>query len=69
MITTKLKFVGKNGSFGYQKNRLYTIRVWHNDTTIMVEKITGGEACPYNNIEAFLANWGQYECTHKSIRY
>ena len=54
------KFIGKDGSQGFKKNRVYHLKepdISKSEWKIMVENVSGVEWCPYSNLESFLMNW------------
>ena len=54
------KFIGKDGSKGFKKNKNYLFEVsdtYKSEWKIIIQNTNGAEWCPYNSLEAFLKNW------------
>lgn len=50
----KAKFIGANGSLGYETNKTYNLLI---KGTIIVREVDLMGRCEYSSIEAFLDNW------------
>lgn len=53
------KFIGKNGSRGFKKNKTYFLEApdtSKSEWKIIIQNTAGAEWCPYNSLEAFLKN-------------
>ena len=54
------KFIGKDGSQGFKKNKTYFLEVpdtARSEWKIIIQNANGAEWCPYSNLESFLMNW------------
>ena len=54
------KFIGRNGSQGFKKNKTYFLEVpdtSKSEWKIIIQNTAGAEWCPYSNLESFLMNW------------
>lgn len=54
-MITKLRFIGKDGSMGLVKNRVYLVDLSIGRRYIWVKWT--GNACPYSNFKKLLENW------------
>lgn len=69
MITGQFRFLGKDGSLGYRKAKVYTLRIkalsnfsaMANGYQIEIHRYDGSGFCPYKNIETFFMNWQQID--------
>lgn len=50
------KFIGKDKSLGYIKNKTYELRIYKNSNMIRRESDRAG-LCVYNSLSSFLENW------------
>lgn len=50
------KFIGRNMSLGYVKNKTYTLKL-NNYGGMSISLLDGGAKCTYTSISAFLKNW------------
>ena len=54
------KFIGKDGSQGFKKNKTYFLEApdtSKSEWKIITRNTAVAEWCPYNSLEAFLKNW------------
>ena len=54
------KFIGKDGSQGFKKNKTYFLEApdtSKSEWKIIIQNTAGAEWWPYNSLEAFLKNW------------
>jgi hypothetical protein len=49
-------FTGTDGSMGYRKGELYSLKV-AGSHGVAVQRLDGTGKCPYQSLSAFLANW------------
>jgi len=60
----KAKFIGQNGSMGFEKGEIYTIETeigeiegFRNKKIALWVHTSNGLKCPYDNLERMLENW------------
>lgn len=59
-LGSQARFIGEDGSLGYQKGRVYELVVVEDSRPgrfITISRLDGSGKCPYASLESFMRNW------------